>query len=112
MRLREIMAHAPFEEVDSAGPLVAACSSPTPVLYTSFPGYLDRSHIVRSADDYRRAVTPNDSWGEPLGSMLTRVLAIELSQRPPASNVNDSRDAVLAPPNAEVVVNIQRMDVR
>ena len=45
--------------------------------------YLERSQIVRSSENYRLDVMPNDWWGEPLGAMLSRVLIDELSQRLP-----------------------------
>src|ERR1700747_2710694 len=83
---------------------LAACSSPTPVLYTNAPvsgavqsggpkvvalqqislaRYLERSQIVRSSENYRLDVMSNDWWGEPLSAMLSRVLTEELWQRLP-----------------------------
>src|SRR5262249_56650670 len=82
----------------------AACSSPTPVLYTIAPvsgtaqtggpkvvalqqislaRYLERSQIVRSSENYRLDVMSNDWWGEPLRAMLSRELVDELGQRLP-----------------------------
>src|SRR4029077_19641459 len=87
---------------------LAACSSPSPVLYTIAPvpgavqsggpkvvalqqismaRYLERSQIVRSSENYRLDGIPNDWWGEPLGAMLSRVLIEELGQRLPQSVV-------------------------
>ena len=72
---------------------LAACSSPSPVLYTIAPAsgavqsggpkvvalqqislarYLERSQIVRSSENYRLDVMSNDWWGEPLGAMRMR----------------------------------------
>jgi hypothetical protein len=111
---------------------LAACSSPDPGLYViavragqampsaptvvqlrdiGLPSYLDRREIVRSAEDYKIGVRSNDWWAEPLGSMLGRVLSVELSQRLPGSNVYREGGAINADPNAIVAVNIQRLDV-
>src|SRR6185312_15775795 len=110
----------------------ASCSSPNPVLYTVAPvpgpvrnggpkvvalhevnvaHYLDRSHIVRSSENYRLDVAGNDWWGESPGAMLTRVLVEELSQRLPHSTVYASGGAVSATPDATVELDIQRMDL-
>jgi uncharacterized lipoprotein YmbA len=112
--------------------LLTACSSPPPRLYTigiqdgpnitgapktielrdvALAGYLDRPQIVRSSDSYRLEVMANDTWGEPLGGMVGRVLSIELAQRLSASNVYSGRSAIAAMADAVVEVNIQRMDV-
>jgi len=111
---------------------LAACSSPDPGLYVIavrpgaavpsapavvqlreiyLPSYLDRREIVRSSADYKIGVRSNDWWAEPLGSMLTRVLSVELSQRLPGSNVYRDSGAINTDPNAVVAVNIQRLDV-
>jgi len=110
---------------------LAACSSPSPVLYTvapvqgrvqsggskvialqqiSLPRYLERSEIVRSSEIYRLDVMANDWWGEPLGAMLTRILVEELSQRLPQSTVFRESGAVTASPDATIELNIQRLD--
>ena len=111
--------------------LPAGCSSPNPNLYTlatvpgqthagaphlvevrevSLPRYLERSQIVRSSEDYRLDVLPNDWWGESLGSMLSRVLVQDLTQRLPGSTVFSETGAISATPNATVGVNIHRFD--
>ena len=111
---------------------LAACSSPEPGLYViavrpgatlpstppvvqlrdiGLPSYLDRREIVRSSEDYKIGVRSNDWWAEPLGSMLGRVLSVELSQRLPGSNVYRETGAINADPNAVVAVNVQRLDV-
>lgn len=110
----------------------AACSSADPVLYAiavkpgptfdrgpqvvrlreiGLAGYLDRREIVRSSDGVRLGVAHNDWWGEPLGTMLARVLVVELSQRLPQSNIYSEDGAITADPNAVLAVNIQRLDV-
>src|SRR6202011_6140575 len=110
---------------------LAACSSPTPVLYTIAPvsgavqsggpkvvalqqislaRYLERSQIVRSSENYRLDVMSNDWWGEPLGSMLARVLVEELSQRLPRSTVYAENGAVSLSPDATIELNVSRLD--
>jgi uncharacterized protein len=111
---------------------LAACSSPDPVLYViavrpgptlpsgppvvqlrdiGLANYLDRKEIVRSSEDYKIGVRSNDWWAESLGSMLGRVLSVELSQRLPGSNVYRDSGAISVDPNAVVAVNVQRLDV-
>src|SRR5207244_6440347 len=110
---------------------VAACSSPSPVLYTIAPApgttqaggpkvialqqigtarYLERSQIVRSSENYRLDVMSNDWWGEPLSAMLSRVLTEELGQRLPQSTVIGETGAVSASPDATIELNMQRLD--
>src|SRR5438128_6320789 len=111
--------------------MAAACSSPTPVLYTVAPvsgavqsggpkvvalqqislaRYLERSQIVRSSENYRLDVMSNDWWGEPLGAMLSRVLIEELGQRLPQSTVIGESGAVTVSPDATIELNMQRLD--
>jgi uncharacterized lipoprotein YmbA len=110
---------------------IAACSSPSPVLYTIAPvqgpvqpggpkvivlqqistaHYLERSQIVRSSENYRLDVLSNDWWGEPLSGMLSRVLTEELGQRLPQSTVIGETGAVSASPDATIELNMQRLD--
>ena len=109
----------------------AACSSPNPALYTleapsgptrrggpkvielrgvSLARYLERSQIVRSSENFRLDVLPNDWWGEPLDAMIGRTLARALTQRLPGSTVFLENGAISAPAEATVQVNIQRLD--
>jgi uncharacterized protein len=111
--------------------VLAACSSPSPVLYTIAPvqgpvqsggpkvialqqiataHYLERSQIVRSSENYRLDVMSNDWWGEPLSAMLSRVLTEELGQRLPQSSVIGETGAVSAAPDATIELNVQRLD--
>ena len=111
--------------------VIAACSSPSPVLYTIAPvqgpvqpggpkvialqqistaHYLERSQIVRSSENYRLDVMSNDWWGEPLSAMLSRVLTEELGQRLPQSTVIGETGAVSASPDATIELNMQRLD--
>jgi uncharacterized lipoprotein YmbA len=110
---------------------VASCSSPNPNLYTLEPPpglvrrggprvielrgiglarYLERSQIVRSSENYRLDVLPNDWWGEPLDAMIGRVLIRSLSQRLPGSTVYAENGAISADPDTTLQVNIQRLD--
>lgn len=112
--------------------LPAACSSPNPVLYVLAPvpghthtgaprvialrsiavaHYLERSQIVRSSEDYRMDVLSNDWWGEPLGSMLSRILVQELNQRLPGSTVYGDSGAISTAADATVEINLQRLDL-
>jgi uncharacterized protein len=116
--------------VSLAGAL-AACASSSPTLYTLAPPlgpvrrggprtvelrtnaiarYLERSQIVRSSENYRLDVLPNDWWGEPLDAMIGRVLAQALSQRLGGSTVYPENGAISTEPGATVQVNIQRFD--
>ena len=112
--------------------LPAACTSPNPKLYVlaSVPGkthagaphiivlhavatahYLERSQIVRSSEGYRMDVLSNEWWGEPLGSMMSRILVEELSQRLPGSMIYADNGAISTPPDATVEINLQRFDL-
>jgi uncharacterized lipoprotein YmbA len=109
----------------------AACTSPNPVLYTLavIPGtalhggphtievreialahYLERSQIVRSSEGFRLDVLGLDWWGEPLGNMMNRVLVQELGQRLPDSTVFAENGAISVTADANVEINLQRLD--
>ncbi len=111
--------------------LLVSCASPNPKLYTLDvpPGtvrrsgpriielrgiglarYLERSQIVRSSENFRLDVLPNDWWGEPLDAMIGRTLARALTQRLPGSTVYLESGAISAEPDATVQVNVQRLD--
>src|SRR5271166_2751803 len=108
MRRRDVGAWIGMLAAGGPALLVAACTSPNPMLYTIAPiqgtpqtgapkvvrlrtiglaRYLERPQIVRSSEDYRLDVMANEWWGEPLGAMLGRILATELTQRLPGSTV-------------------------
>lgn len=112
--------------------LAACTTSPEPNLYTIAPvsgethtgapkaialhqlsvaRYLERSQIVRSSENYRLDVMANDWWGEPLGAMLARVLVDELNQRLPGSTVYAETGAVSVTPDADIELNITRLDL-
>jgi uncharacterized lipoprotein YmbA len=112
--------------------LPAGCSSPNPSLYVlaAIPGptqsgaprivqlrtiaiahYLERSQIVRSSEGYRMDVLSNDWWGEPLDTMVGRILVQELNQRLPGGIVYGDSGAISTPPDATVEINLQRFDL-
>ncbi len=112
--------------------LPASCSSPNPTLYVLAPvpgpthagapkvvqlraiataHYLERSQIVRSSEGYRMDVLSNEWWGEPLDSMMSRILVQELNQRLPGSTVYGDSGAISTPSDATVEINLQRLDL-
>ncbi|HEX4367978.1 MAG TPA: PqiC family protein [Rhodopila sp.] len=112
--------------------LPSACASPNPVLYVlapvsgatlsgaprvvqlraiGIPRYLERSQIVRSSEGYRMDVLSNEWWGEPLDSMMGRILVEELNQRLPGATVYGDAGAISTPPDATVEINLQRFDL-
>ncbi len=112
--------------------LPAACASPNPTLYVlgTEPGatrtgaprivqvrpiavahYLERSQIVRSSEGYRMDVLSNEWWGEPLDTMISRILVQELNQRLPGSSVYGESGAISTPPDATVEIDLQRFDL-
>jgi uncharacterized lipoprotein YmbA len=111
--------------------LLSGCASPTPDLFTLAPvpgetrsggpavvqlrqiglaKYLDRPQIVRSTEDHRIMLGNNERWGEPLGAMLSRVLAENLRQRLPGAVVFGEGGAITTEPNTIVEVDVQRLD--
>jgi uncharacterized lipoprotein YmbA len=80
------------------------------VRQVNVPRYVDRQQIVKSSENFRLAVSANDWWGEPLQSMLTRVLVEELSQRLPGSMVFGENGAFSPASTATVGLNILRID--
>ena len=112
--------------------LPAGCASPNPSLYVlaplpgetyadaprviglraiAIPRYLERSQIVRSSESYRMDVLSNEWWGEPLDSMLSRILVQELNQRLPGSTTYGDNGAISTKSDAAVEINLQRLDL-
>jgi uncharacterized lipoprotein YmbA len=109
-----------------------ACASPNPTLYVLAPvpgatrnsaprtmalraiaiaHYLERSQIVRSSEGYRMDILSNEWWGEPLDTMISRILVQELNQRLPGSTIYSDNGAISTPPDATVEINLQRLDL-
>jgi len=115
--------------------LSAACgSSPDPIYYAMAPshatgagqpgwahlvelrrpalaGYLDRAEIVSRVVDYRLRVASGESWSEPLGDMIGRLLGENLANRLPGTIVFSESSPISASPDAVVSVDIQRFDL-
>ncbi len=111
---------------------VARCASPDPAIYTlravpgevrsggpsaiklarpGLAGYLDRPEIVRDSAASRLALRSGERWGEPLGDMIGRVLAEDLSQRLAGSSVFTEAGAISVDPAATIELDIQRFDL-
>ena len=73
-------------------------------------GYLDRNGIVRGDNDYRLDVASTQVWGEPLSDMLGRVMAEDLSQRLPGTQVTTSQGVISARPDLLVEMQVNRFD--
>ncbi len=74
--------------------------------------YLERSQIVRSSGKISAwTCCPMTGGGEPLDTMIGRVLVRALTQRLPGSTVYSENGAISAEPDATLQVNLQRMDL-
>ena len=117
------------------GPAVLAlwgCTSPDPAIYTlratpgqpvgggpvaiklarpGLAGYLDRPEIVRDNSINRLQLNSGERWGEPVGDMIGRVLALDLSQRLPGSSVFTEAGTISVDPSATVELDVQRFDL-
>ena len=111
--------------------LLAGCASPEPNYFTlralpgtavpgslrlvelrriGLAGYLDRPEIVRNNADYRLSIGSNERWGEPLGNLVARVLAEDLTLRLPGTSVFTSAGSISAEPDATLEIDLQRLD--
>ncbi len=111
---------------------VWGCASPDPAVYTlraipgqplgggpaaiklsrpGLAGYLDRPEIVRDSSANRLQLRSGERWGEPLGDMIGRVLALDLSQRLPGSSVFTEAGTISVDPSATVELDVQRFDL-
>ncbi len=110
----------------------ARCASTDPAIYTlraapgvamgggpvaikiarpGLAGYLDRPEIVRDNAANRLKLDSGERWGEPLGDMVGRVLALDLAQRLPGSSVFTEAGTISVDPSATVELDIQRFDL-
>lgn len=111
---------------------LSGCASPDPKLFTlsqvsgpvqtkaptrievrsvSIARYLDRPQVVRSTSNNQVVIGGNERWGDPLGSMVSRIVAENLGQRLPKAVVFNGDSALSVTPNALVEIDIQRMDL-
>ena len=89
----------------------AGAPAPSRLRAIAIAHYLERSQIVRSSEGYRMDVLSNEWWGEPLDTMISRILVQELNQRLPGSTVYADNGAISTPPDATVEINLQRLDL-
>lgn len=110
----------------------SGCASPDPAVYTlravpgeaqgggppaiklarpGLAGYLDRPEIVRDSSANRLQLRSGERWGEPLGDMIGRVLAEDLSQRLTGSSVFTEAGSLSVDASATVELDIQRFDL-
>ncbi len=66
---------------------------------------------MRSSEGYRLDVLSNEWWGEPLDTMMGRILVQELNQRLPGGTVYGDSGAITTPADATVAINLQRFDL-
>lgn len=73
-------------------------------------GYLDRADVVQRVKNHQLSIDSGERWAEPLGDMIGRVLAQNLSSRLPGTELFVENGAVSAIPQAVVAVDVQRFD--
>lgn len=115
----------------SMAAVLAGCASPGPAYYrlsaqvgpalpgrgrqiqlrrVGIPGYLDRPGLVRAREGGRLDVADVESWPEPFGDMVTRVLAEDLALRLPGDSVAAEGGALRIPASILAEVQIQRFE--
>lgn len=112
-----------------------ACTSPEPTYYTLAPqppardiplpakaprlvelrrpglaGYLDRPEIVRAGGEYQLRVAGGERWGEPLGDLIGRVMAENLTSRLPGVSVFTQAGGITSEADVTIELDIQRFD--
>ena len=115
--------------------LASACTSAEPTYYTLAPtppatpaalppkaprtvelrrpglaGYLDRPEIVRAGGDYQLRVAGGERWGEPLGDLIGRVAAENLTTRLPGLSVFTQAGGITSEADAVIEIDVQRFD--
>ena len=122
MRLRVLLLVAALSGCTSAEPAVytmrsvpgqAVGGGPVAVKLArpGLAGYLDRPEIVRDSSASRLQVNSGERWGEPVGDMIGRVLALDLAQRLPGSSVFTEAGTISVDPSATVETDVQRFDL-
>jgi uncharacterized lipoprotein YmbA len=92
------------------GAIVNAPSRIIEVRRPGLAGYLDRSSIVVKDSAYQLNMNSGTRWAEPLGDMIGRVLAQDLSQRLAGSTVYAESGAISATADLRVELDVQRFD--
>lgn len=73
-------------------------------------GYLDRNGLVRGDSGYKLDVASTEVWGEPLGDMVGRVMAEDLAQRLPGTQVTTAQGVISSHPDLLVELQVDRFD--
>ena len=96
----------------AAAPGVARRRGPAPVELRrpGLAGDLDRPALLRRHSPNSLRVTGAERWAEPLGDLFTRILAEDLNNRLPGSNVFTSAGSITAEADTTVEIDIQRFD--
>ncbi len=92
-------------ETTGGGPTTVKLARP------GLAGYLDRPEIVRDSTANRLKLNSGERWGEPVGDMIGRVLALDLSQRLPGTSVFTEAGTISVDAAATVELDIQRFDL-
>ncbi|WP_239021370.1 PqiC family protein [Novacetimonas cocois] len=111
----------------AATPLLAACGSADPTLYSlaptqgsavgqapavvevrtpGVPPALDRDHIVGQQANYSLTTLSGASWSEPLPQMIGDTLTSDLQQRLPGSSIFAQNNATSMPAKAFVELDV------
>jgi uncharacterized protein len=95
----------------SRAPATADFAGTVALKKVDIPSYLDRPQLVRLSDPYELQLSELDRWGEGTHEMVTRVLASNLGQRLPASQVFVADSGALSVPAQIIIeVDINRFD--
>lgn len=93
----------------------ASSSSSAPALIElrrpGIAGYLDRADIVTKIKDHQLQIDSDQRWAEPLGDMIGRVVAQDLSSRLGGSQIFLESGAISAVPEVIVAMDVQTFDV-
>jgi uncharacterized protein len=94
----------------SRAPATADFAGTVALKKVEIPAYLDRPQLVRLSDPYELQLSELDRWGEGTHEMVTRVLASNLGQRLPASQVFADSGTLSVPAQIVLEVDINRFD--
>ena len=76
----------------------------------SIPGYLDRSGIVKSAQDFKLNIHSNDIWADSFASMLQDSMVQDLTARLTGTTVIGAGGSIGANADLLVEINVLRFD--